>query len=265
MFEILRKNKYNDICYIENINGNICIETILKDNIWTIENPSFECIEYFKNIKYNFTLREYNNINFMMSEMAAEKIPEHNDKLGTSCIISFNINSNKFYILVDDNKPYIQNCGGLKKNFETIEECNQREIFEELNLDVKNYEQNKIGHWTYYYENNLINFGWEIKTVLFNIDILFDDIFSSWCNKINDFKNLIENINNDKLIILPIDNNIFDEINNIYLIRQDFILDSPHIINSKTFYSHHRYCLHYLNNLDISKFNISYLKNIIFY
>lgn len=134
---IIKANKFGDFQYDGQMLPNEM--DINPTKIWTIKNPNQAVIDYF----YDFEQREYNGVNYILSPKASEVIPypgqEYN---GSACIIY----TEDYFILVADNKPYMQNVQGMKSKDETRPvDTIVREINEEIGLVMEDHRFEIIG------------------------------------------------------------------------------------------------------------------------
>ena len=80
MLKINKSNSFGEHQYIESDNGTISFASLKEDKIWTIQNPSQKCINYFKFNMPTIVLREYCKINHILSLPASNIIKEENTK-----------------------------------------------------------------------------------------------------------------------------------------------------------------------------------------
>lgn len=251
LFTVFKTNRFGDKCYIENSIGTFDEKMIMGENFWTIHDPSQECVDYFTENLPGCGIRDYNNIPYLLSPTAFEKLPEQKINQGSACIITFQYKGIMWYLLVSDNKPYIQNCCGMAEESETPKQCMIRELKEELAISeaVSEKKITEKGYWSFIYSNELVSASWPVQTTLFHLHLSYFEI----AHLITDFEILSSDVWNSIKI------NDVDEIDTIFIIPEHILDEVEEILNGKTFNNHHRCCLHHLSGIDYSEFNISYL------
>lgn len=281
MLAIYKQNAYDDKSYIEYSNGTIDTTDLSPNDFWTIINPSSACVQTLQQRIPKCNIRKYADCTFLMSPKAYDKIPPYKTGNGSACVISFMYNDIKWYLMVSDNKPYIQNCGGMGKPHETPKDTMIRELEEELQLHITPDRINYLGQWSYMYSNDLISIGWEMKTTLFELKLRLTDLYHLGIPT-------SEKLLTEEIFTIPITASQsptsqqksptstststsptsttpppkLDEVEYIYVIPETKLLDAPREINGKKFDNHHRACLHYISNIDCD-IDTSYLYSFV--
>lgn len=173
-FEIIRKNRFGQYCYIETPNPNDQI--IDHEKIWTIENPSVQCINLFP----NYEIRTYGSNNYLMSRQASDKIQKPNRHDGEAIVIETEINGVEYYLMNTDNKPYVQNVQGGKIDEEYKDKegkCAIREAMEELDLTIDPSLLIKVGKWGFTFKNELVgSYNSKATTTLFKAKVPYESV-----------------------------------------------------------------------------------------
>lgn len=236
MLKSNKKNRFGDNQYEESVDGTIMTPEGL---IWTIKNPSNDIQSRYPDA----IVRKYNDISYMLSKKALEVIPKsiNNPYTGSACIMTV---GGRSIILVADNKPYIQNCQGMRNEDEINPVVTmKRELKEELNISVTEDRFEEIGHWSFVNNIELIDAQISSKTILFHLT-LSDDEISHITGEIDTFQ-IIDYFNDEVIFVVVVP---FDQLDSI-----------SENINGKSFNAHHREALRKFLNHD-AKYNIEYLK-----
>lgn len=252
MLKVIRTNNYGDHCYQETQASEIPFGDLNFDQIWAIETPSDYSIQYFQEKNSKCQIREYNNVPFLMSPKAFECVPIENTQGGSASVISFTYNNNKYYLMVADNKKYLQNVAGSMTPGESYIECAEREIKEEVGIEKVNLKE--IGSFSFTHTNKLVNVEWEMITKIFYSEVNISDIQHLFPK---DFQ-----LSNDQVNIISVDQleSNLNEIEKVFIIPETQLKNLPETIEEKAFGNHHRSILHILS-FDENPFNVSYLKS----
>lgn len=230
MLSVKCQNKFGNLCYIENPDGDIKYSDLQSNVIWTIENPSSELLEMVESEEH--IIETYNGVTYLTTKFAKSKFPTTSN--GSACVIRLRDDTGKmWFMLVSDNKHYIQNCcGGSLSESESPSNTMIRELQEELNICVSSDRLKIIGSWGFMNVNPVINLNKENITTLFMIDLNMNDI-SHLCTTMHEEDYFVINANDLECKL--------DEVEHIYFVSQDFMkkLDLPEKINNKLFKGHH--------------------------
>jgi 8-oxo-dGTP pyrophosphatase MutT (NUDIX family) len=171
-FVIKNKNKWGDILYQQNDEGNI--EPPEDKGIWTIWRPSLQV----KNLYSNCKVRKYGKDVFLLSTEASKIIQSVEDAGGSAAILTFFINGKRYFLCTIDalKKKMIKNAQGGADYGESRIDCLKREIMEELKIDLKNEQCKEIGHWIFKSFNKIVNTEFKNKTNLFLIELELEQI-----------------------------------------------------------------------------------------
>ncbi len=268
MLKIVRTNKFGNHCYIEDSNGTVSSESLNNKTIWTIENPSEKLIQlsHVANAinSGEQIIKKYNGVTFLTTKFASEKFPSGSGN-GAACIVRYtDANDRIWFILVSDNKKYVQNCAGSAdfKNSDLGEESPLenilRELGEELQLFPNPARIVSLGSWAFRNVNEIINLDTDATTTLFLLDVVENDIKHILPANLSEFC-----IVNSKHLNLEKE---LDEVEYLYFVPQDKLDDIPEKVNSenpKDFNGHHRGILRIVSGLEnncsypyLSKFNV---------
>jgi hypothetical protein len=260
--QILRTNKFGDHCYDQSGQNNSFIPNI-KD-YWTILNPSDDLIEYYKNT--GCVIRTYNKKKYLMSPKASSVISSSANMYGSAGVIYFIApDGNKYYILTVDNKTYLQNTQGSANYKETPENCVIREIYEELKIIVDKSQLKLGGYWTWKTNDQLVNYKFYGKTVLFYIQVNYEQIAHLIPN------NMILNLSGFNVIPSYLIDCELDETLYVIIISEKYLEEHPENIDlikndkliSHSFNGHHREAI--MRHQGKTKFNTDHLTNFVIY
>lgn len=253
MFSINNKNTFGDIQYIEDANGQLTYPT--DATVWTIKNPSNECIEWYHANFPTIVVRTYQDNTYIMSQSASEKIKEYGFGQGEACIIKFYHMGNPYFLFTIDNKPYLQNVQGGRDTTDAINgDCVIREIKEEVGIDISKSDITRIGEWSFLTKNNLVDSSWPASTTLFYSCVDFSKVAHLFANVTP---------NTDEPTIIDASSYTFklDETRFVVCIPEKIIEHMPDMIvadKSYRFSGHHRECIHRILQLTKS-YPVDYL------
>lgn len=229
MFTIIKRNKYGNDQYA--VGGNL----LPTGDIWTIRDPP-QGFEYPDTIK-----RVYNGVTYLLSPKATDVIPEKESEYsGSACLITVN----DCFIMVIDNKPYIQNCQGMKLATEINPvDTMVREIFEELKIVVSPDRLKEIGSWTFNNNIELVDTVMLHKTILFHLECTSHEV-----------AHIVSEFDHSKVIPF-----ISDKITTVVTVPFSELDTLPEKIAGKTFMDHHREILRMFLKMPV-KYECRYLK-----
>lgn len=144
-----------------------------EEGSWLIKNPSNKCKEKYPEAE----IRMYNTSCYLFSKLAV-KIPPPNQN-GEAVVIEVKIKGNRYFLMMADNKKYIQNCqGGKNKNDKNEGECILRELKEELNIKCDKTGLIKLGHWSFQFDllKWLDNYSYLSTTTLFYLNLPYEKV-----------------------------------------------------------------------------------------
>ncbi len=179
MLSIISTNKFGDHCY-QVVNSGVIeaskVETLpKKDKVWTIRNPSPSIIEYYSD--KDCEIRTYNGVEYLLSIGARKVIPLIQKNYGSAGVLNFVSDGIRYFVLVADNKTYIQNPQGGLNTGETDVECVIREIREELGVIVRPDQCVKIGSYGFSSVNKLVgDFKFSSITSVFNVEVSLSQV-----------------------------------------------------------------------------------------
>lgn len=262
LFSAIRKNKWGDYCYKEvqtpeplSINADQLCEHV----VWTIENPSPACIEYFPSA----TLRNYDGVPFLFSKKAAECIPKEQANNGEVTVVETKINEMSYYIMVGDNKHYMMNSGGGCEEEENKlkGKCAVRELKEEMNILTTPQELEEIAQWEFTERNELCGEHYKRKstTNAFYLFVQKDKILHLIPKRGLDSTN-ITSVD----VKTELDVNL-NEITHIYFIPKLYLESLPTKIGNRSFDGHHRELLKRLSKIGTPVNSFSYLHSFKYY
>lgn len=181
MFSINNKNTFGDIQYIEDLSGSFAHP--VDAGVWTIKNPSSECIEWYSTNLPTAVVRTYQYNTYIMSQSASEKIKEYGFGQGETCIIKFYHNDTPYFLFTLDNKPYLQNVQGSREKTDSVDgDCIIREIREEVGVEISKSDITRIGEWSFLMKNNLVDSSWPASTTLFYSCVDFSKVAHLFTN-----------------------------------------------------------------------------------
>lgn len=258
LFKILRVNNYGDRCYGEWDSRDECEPLpppVNRDGVWVIENPSMRCLRYYLKNDPKCQLRLYQDIPFLMNSGAQKSVPVQNRICkSAACVVRFEAFGRRFYVLLIDDKQYVQNPQGGANAGETGAMTAAREIHEELKIIVDPNEIKPIGNWSVKRQMQLVNCKIEVRSELF----LLDATFSQVAHLIPpDVENTLKDTRN--VVIVPVDRYQFklDETEYVLFVPEDCIdhVDEFFTLPKRdsgdvryyNFRGHHREILHRLS------------------
>ncbi len=171
MLSITATNVYGQHRYAESCDGELHYSNLnFIDDFWTVETPSDELQKlYPENVK------TIGNDVYLMSNKAMDNIPSKSINGALTCI-STEVNGQKYYVLVKDNKKYYMNAGGLSDHEEVPLETAVRELKEELFINVDEKSMTPICEFSYNYTNALIGETTFVNnTYVFHIKVPFEE------------------------------------------------------------------------------------------
>lgn len=235
MLTLVKKNRFGDCQYKVADDGSIAAPS---GAIWTIRNAD----EQLQRCYPGSVLREYNGVNYLLSARAAEVIPRtvNLPYSGSACILTVN----NTLILLADNKPYIQNCQGMRKEDETDPAITMaRELEEELKISVNPDRFKQIGYWTFVNNIDLVDTSMASKTILFSLSCTAQEV-AHLTTDLDKFQ-VIKFTSDEVVFVVAIPDNQLESI--------------PEQIEGKSFTGHHREALRQYLGMT-PKYSTSYLK-----
>lgn len=191
---------------------------------WAIKNPNQDVIRTFPGCE----LRQHNGFKYLLTPKACSFTPTKQHEYNGSAVV---IHTEKDVILVADNKPYLQNCQGMRLDSETDPRATAvREIQEELNITVDPRDLVEIGYYTFKNYCALVETTFIAKTVVFAL----------------------------KTDILPVAEKN-DEVEFGVIIPISGLADAPEKINGKAFNGHHRQILYDHFGIAAKPYDMPYL------
>ena len=140
------------------------------ENVWAIESPDPFLLDKFPTDQ----LRKYNDVWFLLSKKALTCLPQTSH--GSACVVSFTHQDSLYFLLVTDNKPFVQNVCGTAIENESPQQCMVRELQEEISTTFDVGELVPIGHWTFANRVTLVNDIIETTTHAYYVHVAFDRI-----------------------------------------------------------------------------------------
>lgn len=240
MFYLIKKNRFGDCQYGMSDTGDCS-----PKGIFTIKQPTADLLNKYE----GSVIKTYSGVPYLLSEDAVNMIPDFTDYTGTMCVIRVE----NTFLLVADNKPYIQNCQGSRdKNDPSPVDNILRELYEETKLSPSKDRLKEIGYWVYDNLVELVDTVFECKTIIFLLE----------CSK-EEVSHITTDISSVKAINSGIE--IYDfkseEIEFVVTIPADQLDNLPGTIRGKRC-SGHIELLRHIQGLS-PKPNISYLKKLI--
>ncbi len=173
---IIATNKYSDHCY--RITGkapsNYTNFPKPKD-FWTIQNPPAFVINYYKSFEsqgLKCQLRDYFGKSYLLSPSASKIISTNTKCFGATGVLSFIKDGTRYFIMMVDNKKYLQNPQGGREQGETALTNVKREINEELSVVVTDDQCTLAGDWKFSSFNKLIgNTRFDVSNNFFYVDV----------------------------------------------------------------------------------------------
>lgn len=269
-----RTNKFGNCCYGVDVtnkteNPNTTANTTTEPNLtnpsefWTILNPPIELIDFY--LQYSCSYRTYGDNQYILSKKASEVLSESIETFGCACVLYWidQTTGKKIFILTIDNKPYLQNPQGGRNKGESSSDCIQREILEELQIEID--QSNKIdliGRWKFSNYNALVDTTFFGTTDLYSIQIDQNQI----SHLIN--SDLFDTIRTNGIMTISSDliEVKLDETKYVVFVHEDFLDEcSEKIMLDKeySFNGHHREAI--LRTIGKTKYNINYLAEFIIF
>jgi len=235
MLSLIKKNKYGDCQYRISDDGDISEP---NGKIWSIRGATADMMEKYP----GSVIKKYNGVSFLLSAKADEVIPSDKCKEynGCTCIVTVGDS----FVLMTDNKPYLQNCQGAREEYERDpRDTMARELKEELNIRCDPNRLKVIGYWTFLEEIELVDWELDFKSILFSLECDPFEI-SHTTDKFDKFQ-IIEYKTDETVFVAVIP---FKELETI-----------PELIYGKTFANYHREVLRRYLKLS-PKYLSNYLK-----
>lgn len=249
-------NNYGDPLYTENFNEDSKTYDYPKDeDIWAIFCPSEKIKSYYPNCK----VRTYNNTEYLLSSKAKEFIPDDLKVYGSCAVIDFYYQSKKYFIMVIDNKNYIQNPQGSANENEDSLDCIIREIYEELKIIIYKEQCIEVGYWKHIIRNKLINTNLDGLTTLYHISVTFEQVEHLIPKrKLNDFE--IIDVNNYEFKLSETEYVVFSTYEKVLDFEEYFgLLKKNGKMTNHSWNGHHRQAI--LSLFGIKKYKTSYLND----
>lgn len=174
MLSIVATNKFGNHCYQESNTGTLDYPN--DTTVWTIKTPSQKCIEFYQTTFPLCKARKYNNVEYLMSSQAYEKIPPEKISTGCVCVLQLEHEEKKYFILAVDNKKYLQNPQGQCNENEHPVNCIAREVSEELRITLEKIKLKNIGYYKFKNYNQIINYDNLVTTTIFFANVAFDQM-----------------------------------------------------------------------------------------
>lgn len=109
---------------------------------------------------------------FVLSEKLVEVVKPEGFGQGISVMIrSCDEDGRTWFIMVADNKHYLQNVSGGADIGESPEDAAKREVMEELGVDLKEWDFVEIAKWSYMGGSDLVDCHWPCITTAFLTNI----------------------------------------------------------------------------------------------
>lgn len=272
-FKVLRTNPYGDVCYTETDSDepDAAPPPRGEDGFWVIQEPSQACLEHYHSSDSKCKVRTYEGVSFLMSPGALNRTPvQHRVGKTAACVVRFQRFGRVYYILLIDDKRYLQNPQGGANFGETGAQTAAREMGEELGIHVEPEELTPIGEWTVNKLVHLVNARTMVRSELF----LFDAEFARIAHLIPpDVQSIVKNATD--AIIVPVDVYPFklDETEYVVIVPEDCLdnIDEFIVLPKRdgtegryTFRGHHREILHRMSG-SRRKFFTKYLNTFVLY
>ncbi len=259
MLQITATNKFGNHCYQESETGELDYPN--DASIWTIKTPSAKCLEFYGNKFPLCKTRTYNNIQYLMSSQAYEKIPPEKISSGSACIVQFEHNEKKYFIMTVDNKKYLQNPQGSCNDNESSIDCAIREVVEETNINLDKTNMKELGFYSFESYNEIIDYRNVVTTSVFYVTVPYNNV-----------KHLLLTDPQNEMMIVNVHDYSFslDETQYVIVIPEQLIeshpdslkLDKNGVMVDHAFSGHHRQML--LNVIGSNKkYNTSYLSKFV--
>lgn len=253
-FKTIRINSYGDRCYSELELSGGDPPPSSQDGVWAIENPSRDCLQYYAKHDPKCRVRYYGDVPYLLSPDALEKVPLHNRTARTgACVVRFEKYGRRYYVLLIDDKRYVQSAQGGANARESGAETAAREVGEELGIKVLPSELEPIGEWSVKKLSQLVNCKTEVRAELFLLEADYARVAHlvplSEESKLRTLKDIM---------IVPSDAYPFalDETQYVLIVPEDCLDDIGEFITLQnshgevvqyTFRGHHREILHRLS------------------
>ncbi len=235
MFSLVKKNKFGDCQYRVSGDGNVGEP---NGKIWSIKDATADMVEKYP----GSVIRKYNGVSFLLSPKVAEVTPVDTFKEYTGCVCILTVGDS--FVLLADNKPYLQNCQGSKEEYENCpRDTMARELKEELGISCDPAHFKQIGHWTFLNKIELVDWELHSKSVVYSLECNPSELLHI-TDKFDSFQ-IIEYKSNETEFVVTIP---FGELGTI-----------PEVIKGKKFANHHREALHRYLGLS-PKYPTDYLK-----
>jgi len=249
MLSIFKTNQFGQNCYIPS--GDVALP--VDEDFWTIKNPTPEIVEHYP----SNCVREYNGTQYLLSSKASAFLSPYKDTVGSAGILCFEHNDKQYFILMVDNKKYLQNSQGTSIIGETPIDLITRIVKEELNIKVEKEQCKERGGWKFKNYNELVETEFLQTTFLFYINVSFEQV-----------KHLIQHeLVSNNLNIFPVEKYDFklNDTQYVIMISENYLTDAPENINLEkkeglilhSFQGHHREVL--LRAIGKTKYEIKYL------
>lgn len=172
---IARCNKFSQKQYSENSaeamnpdDGSVHLSLLKPELFWSIKNPSVGLQAYLNINLPGWKLYTCSSGTFALSPKAATVIKPEGFGQGVVLVIRFSDDlDNEYYLVIADNKIYVQSCQGGLEEGESFHKGAKREALEELALDLTGIELVEIAYYDFIGGNDLVNCAWPCVTKVF--------------------------------------------------------------------------------------------------
>lgn len=177
---VIKKNNYGNAQTTET-----CIKDAEKLNFyelkgndyWSIKDPS-------DNVKYllatyhpNHTIYKSKGGMFAISPIASQFYKPEDTGQGSGIVIEFaDDNSEYWYLLVSDDKPYVSNVQGASEPGESFEQCIKREVKEETLIDLSNITPIPIASYSFMFRNALVDCEYKVTSQIYYALLQWDSV-----------------------------------------------------------------------------------------
>lgn len=166
-------NDYGDPVYVEDPKdgGPVKLKT---EGMWYVQKPSESCANYLINT-FECEVHSFNGIKYALSREASDRATLPG---GSACLVEFSLHGEDYFLLVLDDRDYIQVCQGSmdREDDGDFRVTALRELEEELGIVAGFEELVPVGFWSFISHNILLNCDLKKETQVFHLYINSDRV-----------------------------------------------------------------------------------------
>lgn len=248
---VSKQNAYGDIQYVEVPGADGPFPDLPRDKVWAIKTPSVAAVQHYGDAA---VLRSFHGVEFLVSAAADAKVKMPSSVPGATCIVEVSHPGGRFFVMVTDNKPYVQHPQGQSEpGDETSASAAVRELREEVGLHVSPEELRLVAKWSFQWRNALVDGEADACTDCFHVSVAYERVQHLFPQGVSPDQVTVV-ANPDVLAQL-------DEVESVLAIPAAIVEGLGNRLAGKDFGGHHRACLHILLRLPLVP--VTYLKSFV--